>query len=561
MKAFLRTPGFQRGAALMLLITVLVLGIAWYTVGALGKSAPTTAAKEIRTGRALQAGKQALLDYIAKEAALPSSAIPGRMPCPEPLSPAAGSEGIAAGCSDNTATFVGRLPWRTLGVEQIRDGHGEPLWYILGRGYRQSPINFGSLDEIEVDGVDRQAVALIIAPGAAVNTLAEPAAPPAACPRVNQQPRPLAAPFDPVRFLECGRDAVPPPGFEPKYNRFNAGPWTNDRIIVVTAAEVLEAIAGPVADRLQRQVAPAMNDFRTTTSVASWGQSFLPDASDWNSLSNAPPSNNLCGNDNIRAGMPPTATVAAGTCNTNWASGSASGLLGLLNFGSCVPGASDMRCDFSALLPGLATPRITARAPRIARTFRSFDPASIQISRNGGPWQSANVQNYSGDVTGGAGGDANVQFDVVFPLLSIAETVVVRIPHPTDALLADPRAGWFLNNGWDRFTYYAVTRAATSDPGATVCNPGGTVTDCLTVTGMPAPANDKRLVLTLMGRTPIPPATWPSASPANYLEGENATPTDRVFEVRRITASFNDRLAACPFQYPTQGGGTFTLCN
>ena len=560
MNAFLRRPRFQQGAALMLLVTVLVLGIAWYTVGALGKASPSTADKEIRTGVALQAAKRALLDYVGQQAALTSSTIPGRLPCPEPLAPAAGSEGIAAGCSDNTATFVGRLPWRTLGVDPIRDGYGEPLWYILGRGFRQSPINFGSLDEIELDGVNRQAVALIIAPGAALNTITEAGAPPAPCPRVNQLPRPLAAPFDPAKFIECGRNTTPAPGNEPQYNRINAGPWTNDRIIIITAAEVMDAIAGHVADRLQRQVAPAMNDYRTATSLASWGESFLPHASTWDSTGNSPPSNNLCGNQDERAGMPPAATVAAGTCDTDWTGGSASSLGGLLNFGSCNPGASDMRCDFTAILGGLATPRITATAPRIGNSFRSFDPASIQISRNGGPWQSATVQNYSGNVSSSSS-NATVQFDVVLPLLSIAEAVVVRIPHPTDALLPDARVSWFLNNNWDRFTYYAVTRAATVNPGSSVCNPGGDVSGCLTVTGMPAPANDKRLVLALMGRAPIAPATWPSANPGDYMEGANATPTDRTFEIRTVTTTFNDRLAACPFQYPTQGGGPVTLCN
>ena len=148
MSTSFRKRGTQRGAALIVMMTVIVMGIAWYTVGALGNAVRSTADREIRTGAALYAAKRALLDYVAAQAAQPDTTIPGRLPCPEPLSPAAGSEGIAAGCSDNTATYVGRLPWRTLGVDQIRDGDGELLWYILGRGFRQSPINFGSQDEI-----------------------------------------------------------------------------------------------------------------------------------------------------------------------------------------------------------------------------------------------------------------------------------------------------------------------------------------------------------------------------------------------------------------------------
>jgi hypothetical protein len=219
-----------------------------------------------------------------------------------------------------------------------------------------------------------------------------------------------------------------------------------------------------------------------------------------------------------------------------------------------------MTCSFSAILPGLASPTITVTAPRIARSFRSFDPASVRYRRNGGTWQSPTLLNYGGNVSSSTG-NATVAFEIAFPLLSIAEFVEVRVPNPVDALLADPRSAWFVNNAWDRFTYYAVTRAATANPGGAVCNPSGTITDCLTVTGMPAPANDKRLVLALMGRTPIPPSTWPSANPADYLEGANATPTDRVFEIKTVTATFNDRIAACPFQ-PTDGSGNIvTVCN
>lgn len=561
----MRSRKAQQGMTLIVMMTVFVMGLTWYIVGALGKAAPTTADKEIRTGAALHAARQALLTYVANYAAQtmplgsPETMLPGRLPCPEPLSPAAGSEGIAAGCASNVTTYIGRLPWRTLGVDQIRDGDGELLWYTLGPGFRQAPINFGTAGQLTVDVGASPVVALIIAPGKPINTASEPGPPPGACPVVsNQYTNRYAAPFDPGKYLECGRGSA-----VTNHTLVTPSPWTNDRVIAITAAEVMDAIAGAVADRVQRQVAPAMNDYRTTISLASWGEAFLPHASRWDSMGNSPPSNNLCGNLDIRAGMPPTATVAAGTCNTNWSSGSASGLGLFLNFGWCVSGASDMTCDFTVILGGLATPRITATAPRIANSFRSFDPASIQISRNGGSWQSGNIQNYSGNVSSGTG-NATIQFDVVLPLLSLADTVVVRIPNATDALLPDPRVSWFLNNGWDRFTYYAVTRAATTNPGGAVCNPGGDVTDCLTVTGMPAPANDKRLVLALMGRAPIAPATWPSADPADYLEGANATPTDRTFEIKTVTATvnpFNDRLAACPYQYTPQAGPPISICN
>ena len=44
----------QRGVALILMMTVLVIGVVWYTVGALGRAAPTNAERDTRTGLALE---------------------------------------------------------------------------------------------------------------------------------------------------------------------------------------------------------------------------------------------------------------------------------------------------------------------------------------------------------------------------------------------------------------------------------------------------------------------------------------------------------------------------
>jgi hypothetical protein len=552
----MKTPSLQRGATLIVMATVLVLGFAWFTVGALGKHAVTTAEREAKTAAALQSAKKALLGHVAHYAALTSFEFPGRMLCPESLSaygnPA--TEGEATGACSNTSAEIGRLPWKTLGIDQLRDGDGEPLWYVLSPNFHPvsfplnpappNPyLNFGTPAALPFDGAN--VVAVIIAPGRALQS--NP------CNAVNQQVSRYVTPLQPNRFFECGNATG-------SYTNPGSGTGSNDRVLAITQAEWADAIAGAVADRIQRQVAPAMAEFRATTSNASWGRRFLPYASTWSSSFNWPPSNNLCGNQDVYAGMPPTAAAASGSCNTNWTSASVSGLSSLLAFDGCTITAQGAVCDFTVLLGGLFAPRISVTAPRIAYSFRSFDPATVEISRNNGAtWQSVATNTYSGSVDPD-NGSANSRFNVVFPLLSIAERVLVRVPHPTDALLPDPRVAWFLNNGWDRFTYYAVTQAATTDPDGADCVPGGDVSECLTVTGMPSPANDKRLVLVLMGRAPISPATWPSSNLANYLEDENAD-GDRRFETRTVTATFNDRVAACPFQ-PTDGAGNMvTVCN
>jgi hypothetical protein len=211
------------------------------------------------------------------------------------------------------------------------------------------------------------------------------------------------------------------------------------------------------------------------------------------------------------------------------------------------------------ILGGIASPSVSISAPRIGYSFRSFNPSDVRIEVNGGAAQSVTVQNYNSSVSSSSGGVATVSFQLVFPLLSTADNVVVVVPHAKDAFQADARMLWLLNNGWDRFTYYSVARAVTSDAGADVCT-SSNFSDCLTVNGLPSPANNKRLVLTLMGPRALASQTWPGSSVTQYLEAQNSTPSDRVYEVKSVDASFNDRIAACPYQ-ETPWSGSVTLCN
>ena len=539
----------QRGAALIVFLTVLVVGAAWFTVGALAKSTASTASRDIRAGQALQAAKAALLGYAAQYAARTDHNVPGRLPCPElPSAIGTSSEGVAAASCSNVAAEIGRLPWKTLGVDRIVDGAGEPLWYVLSPGFRQSPVNFDTPGQLTLDGAPNAAVALIIAPGAALNTQLDTDTPPAGCAKRNQGGSRGTAPLDALDFVECGNATG-------SYVTAGTSKWLNDRVLAVTAAEWADAIAGSVADRLQRQVAPALEDWRATQSVTSWGASFLPNASSF--ATSAPATNDLCGDLNAIEGMPPTATVASGACSTAWSGGGAGGLGLVLSFGGCAQTGAELQCDFTVLLGGLISPTITATAPRVAHSLRNFNAAQITYEVNGGAPQGGSASGYSATLSA-VDGSASITFQVNLPLLSIADNVVIRIPNPTDALLADARTQWFVNNNWDRFTYFAVSRAATVNPAGSVCATAGDA-DCMTVNGLPAPANDKRLVLALVGRS-LAAQSRPSTLVADYLEAGNASAADRVFDATTVSGLFNDRIAACPFQV-TPSGGPVTICN
>jgi hypothetical protein len=554
----------QRGAALILFATVLILGVAWFAVGALGKAAVAIPERETKTGLVLREAKQALLAYVAQHAARSTTTNPGQMPCPESLTLA--NPGEASSACSASAIVVGRLPWKTLGIDPLDDGYGEPLWYML-RGFRNPPINFGTAGQLAHDG--SPVVAMIIAPGPPRNTASVAGTPTAGCTKQNQiVANRNAANLNAANFLECGvaGGSITTPANDT---------WTNDRVITITADEWADAIAPAIADRLQREVAPAMEDFRSTTSLASWGERYFPNASrvDIFTASTFPESNNLCGNVDVRSGMPPTATRASGACSTDWNGGSLFGLGLLLSFGSCWTTAADLRCSFTMLLPGVATPGFQLNAPNVGYTFRAFDPADIRIQVNGGASQNVTVTSYSGAGVNNADGSSAITFQLQFPLLAVAANVVVVIPWASDALLADARSAWYVNNGWDRFTYYGISQAASHDPGFAVCNPGGTVTNCMTVNNMAAPTNDKRLVLALTGRR-LSNQSWPSpaynafTNPnplTHYWERQNAS-VGVIYEVGDMAPNdpadaFNDRVAACPFKYTNAGGVDVIVCS
>lgn len=153
----------QRGMALLLLLLIMVgVGVTLL----LSASAPQQQKLDMdaKTQTALRQTKEALIAWSATH-----RSTPGRLPCPEDTSLiGTPNEGNALGSCSNLATHIGRIPWRTLGIDNLRDATGEPLWYVLSPGFRGTAPT-GSIGiatgKLQLDGVNNAAAALIIAPG------------------------------------------------------------------------------------------------------------------------------------------------------------------------------------------------------------------------------------------------------------------------------------------------------------------------------------------------------------------------------------------------------------
>ncbi len=159
----------QTGSALLF---TLILAALAATGAALVMFAPPSVdlAADRRTADALTAGRNALIAYAVTQGGQTGLARPGDFPCPDMDNDGRAEAVCAAGA-------LGRLPWLTLGIPELKDGAGENLWYAVALPFRNkasnaSAINSDTLGNLSVfvagsaTPVTTQAVAVVLAPGA-----------------------------------------------------------------------------------------------------------------------------------------------------------------------------------------------------------------------------------------------------------------------------------------------------------------------------------------------------------------------------------------------------------
>ncbi len=128
-----RTP--QRGtlllAAAVLLAACIGMAIAIDLAWASG-----SAKRDRVSDAALAQAREALIAY-AVDRPVNSVVGPGYLPCPD-LDDDGWAEATCGSQSGDTgqAARIGRLPWKTLGLPDLRDGAGERLWYAVSSKYK-----------------------------------------------------------------------------------------------------------------------------------------------------------------------------------------------------------------------------------------------------------------------------------------------------------------------------------------------------------------------------------------------------------------------------------------
>ncbi len=144
--ASVRSP--QRGFALMAFLALLTLaGLSLFI-----RQINTMQSQSVRTQKsfnALAQAKQALIAWSVLQGDVGSDTYhrPGTLPCPDRTFIGQANSGNAAGsCSSGGGTSLGRLPWKTLGIEMLRDANSEPLWYAVSDNFRNPNMHKASIN-------------------------------------------------------------------------------------------------------------------------------------------------------------------------------------------------------------------------------------------------------------------------------------------------------------------------------------------------------------------------------------------------------------------------------
>ncbi len=160
----------ERGFILIALMALLAMGGLYFLVSNLTPEA-IEARRQAKTEAALVEARDALIGYALQYRDREPSRMYGYLPNPDlgtkrnHNDPCGNLEGCQANTPDDITmiggiwpTLIGRLPWRTLGIAPLRDGHGECLWLIVSALHlaknasndSAAPMNWDTLGQLEI---------------------------------------------------------------------------------------------------------------------------------------------------------------------------------------------------------------------------------------------------------------------------------------------------------------------------------------------------------------------------------------------------------------------------
>ena len=545
----------ERGFALIVILSLAALISAYLIATVLNLTGAGLAnAREERSMNALRQAKAALIAYAASEQwqlyRTPTTYFqPGALPCPDK-----NDNGDADCTGSTTSSMIGRLPWKTLGTDDLRDASGERLWYALSWNFRKlqgglppTVINSDTQGQLSVTGTApaSNAVAVVFAPGPALQGQ-------------NRDPANATAHNDPANYLESFN--LDNPVHVNYIFSSSAAPSDtfNDRLLVITQAELMATVEPVVAARIQRDIKQYLTAYLNTWGrypfPAAFPQPGLPALSDYKGFAGpwgvagpwgllpltAAPTFVFWQNplSTVVADSPPASITSPPDCTAS----------------------SAALIDCTVAYNGTPTLTFSLAAANVGMTFvRSHVIADLTVTASGSPLSPApTLSSVNNSPPPDASGKGSVSLSLNMP--ASAAPVRIQIPPPplqpppplvstswdnTMMTLATPSsakgAGWLIANQWYKQLFYAVAPdLVPGGSGNCIANP-----PCLTVNNLASP-NNKQAILVFAGRA-LNGTSRPSGTVANYLENANLSAalgtTPFVYEHRAgVPTSINDRV-------------------
>jgi len=246
----------ERGSALLVLLTLIVLASATVLLAEMQRAAADRTRDAESTLEALAAAKLALIGYATND-----DNRPGELPCPDSNHDGQVliNEDFAGG---GTCTSLrGWFPWHLLRVEDLRDSSGARLWYAVSADYRAGAaavMNSETPGQLAVDTAS-DVVAVVIATGAPV---ADQGDRPEPDDKANSD-----AAADADKFLE---DANADADLATYVTGASGGGEFNDRVLAITRRELMAA----VEKRVLGDALEGLRRYRTRYGVYPWASPF-----------------------------------------------------------------------------------------------------------------------------------------------------------------------------------------------------------------------------------------------------------------------------------------------
>jgi hypothetical protein len=293
----------QQGQFIILTVLVLALGTG-FLIYSMAEFRSIDYRKNAKTEAALALAREALLGR-----ALSDANRPGSLPCPDAVTNIANNvpgDGIADLLSGSSCPrYIGRLPWKTLDLPDLRDGEGEQLWYALSPAFTDAvPINTDSIGTITAysgnnTGVlSNRAVAVVFSPGAPIGTQARSPTQTATCAMTGTT---ITQSMCPNNYLELESiSGINNASTTGPYITVPAKATFNDRLLVVVDSVDLMT---QIESRAAAAILSALQDYRSGSACNCYPWADVSDGT---------------ANDGLEYGRVPLISATTGGHSNNW---------------------------------------------------------------------------------------------------------------------------------------------------------------------------------------------------------------------------------------------------